>query len=186
LLLGGNSCDVMEITSCYANWRAEEALYAEREREADTNPNPEQTAREQAIAESSNPNPDPDPDNTGDALTLAVPDVCPPSSLSPSLVYEAIVSLVGGYGELNNIILPSDTPLGRYVIEVSDGVNIDSLRVQEPASKPNLNPHPEFNSTANPPKATVTKVKDLVSLVNHVRTSTQIIFTAVASGVPDS
>ena len=102
-------------------------------------------------------------------------------------VREVVVSLISGFGEFDNILLPSDVPTGKYVIEVSDGVSRHCLRYPPPDLIPadSIESPPSFSrppteSVPCRPRETLEGMKDLFALVRPVRVNRHIIFHAVS------
>lgn len=106
-------------------------------------------------------------------------------------VRELHVSLKSGYGDFDNILLPSDTPPGKYVIEVSDGVSSNCLRYQTsdfiPTDLVGFFPSPSQALTGHVSsrnKATLEEMKGLFPVVRPIRVNRQILFHAVSVSQP--
>jgi hypothetical protein len=164
---------ICEVTSCYSAWRAQEARKNTRSK----------------ITSAECPHTDSRSDCDRNATCTAGradPGSCP-VPLDCTAVNEVVVTLQGGYGEVENIILPLDTPPGRYVIEVSDGILPACLRTLATDMTPlgNLN----NSSSATVPISTVRcraaleDMKDLAAVVNPIRANRNTIFNAVSATV---
>lgn len=123
-----------------------------------------------------------------------------PVPLDCIAVKEVTVTLQGGYGEVENILLPLDTPLGRYVIEVSDGILPACLRTAALDMNPLGSLHNSSSSSSSGcspavrervtvptspvrSRAALEDMKDLAAVINPIRANRQIIFNVVSAAV---
>ena len=174
---------ICDVTGCYAAWRAqEEEKHTQKNNKAKFN------------AEFSRTN---SPTGSGKTLSNTAGKsnpLCCQIPLDCIAVGEITVTLQGGYGEVGNIILPLDTPPGKYVIEVSDGILPACLRT--PA--PDINLHSNLVSSSSSltgtersavptssvrTRAALEDLKNLAAVANPIRINRQTIFNAIPATV---
>ena len=186
-LRSGDRPDLCKITSCFADWRCQEDEWpALKKREMGG------VSHGQNLSEN-----DTNHDNENDAceVEMALRGMSvTPAALVPSdciLVREVSILLKSGYGDFDNILLPSDTPPGKYVIEVSDGVSVDCIRTPtsdfiSTDSVGLLSPVSQLPTgpVALRNKATLEEMKGLFPVVQPIRVNRQIIFHAVSALQP--
>ena len=216
----GDRADIPSITSCYSNWRENEKNWVQMKKEEAENFASKLIAMNLLLENDNNNNDRNDGDMNGDIekekdkekeivtddniSKLSNKQIINPINLIPSdckVANEIIVSLIGGYGELDNIILPADIIPGRYIIEISDKIFSNCLRTPaqnietENFSDFSENIPLNFSDNFSIPsrlihaaplgkKASLEEMKNLFSIVNPIKINRQILFHAVPVGVP--
>ena len=176
---------ICEVTSCYAAWRAQEDRKNARSKIASS--------------DYANTVKRPDSDKSVSCTPGKADSGSSPVPIDCIAVSEVVVTLQGGYGEVENILLPLDTPPGRYVIEVSDGILPACLRTVAPDTAPlgSLNSSSSSSSSSSPTckeraagptspvrsRAALEDMKDLAALVNPIRVNRHITFNAVSATI---
>ena len=172
------------MTCCYAAWRAQEAR--------------KNTGSKISSAECLHTDGRSESDRSANCTAGRVDSGSCPVPVDCIAVNEVVVTLQGGYGEVENILLPLDTPPGRYVIEVSDGILPACLRTVAPDMTPVGGLNNSSSSSSCSPigrertivptspvrrRAALEDMKDLAAVVNPIRANRNIIFNAVSAAV---
>lgn len=209
----GDRADIPSITSCYSNWRENEKNWVQMKKEEAENFASKLIAMnllENENDDNMNEDIEKEKDKEKEIVTddmiskISNKQIINPINLIPSdckVANEIIVSLIGGYGELDNIILPADIIPGRYIIEISDKIFSNCLRTPaqnietENFSDFSENIPLNFSDNFSIPsrlihaaplgkKASLEEMKNLFSIVNPIKINRQILFHAVPVGVP--
>ena len=172
---GGDAADATEVSGCFRAWREREteraALNAKAGRAAVLQP---QEFSEGGVAQQ--------------AAAAAVPGDC-------LALTELSVPLVCGYGEVESgrILLPIDTPPGKYVIQITDGVLPQCLRhcAVEPAARQSKQTGTEAGAeagvgpgTASPAPLAVSTAGSAPSLLPQQSVASSAEGVTVSPGAP--
>jgi hypothetical protein len=189
----GDRCDLTDLTSCFSQWRAQEAEWeslhkkqveeemeiarlkevAIREKRLSTDQPPPEDSTSTATGEAANPAATIDNSATAGAEPGLVRDASIKLPPEDCLAVDQIeVNLVCGRGEVETgrLLVPANTPPGRYVLEIIDGVLPACLRNED-------------SGITAKTTATLEDTRFMSQLVRRVKSNHQIVFTVVDPNV---